>query len=507
MTRRSSTPCSGYLTVFLALILPMLLSLTLALISGAGENLKRYMAEYVTDIAGNSVLAEYEPEVLSAYDLFFVEYGYGSESAATANMVQRFRYYAERNLTTTEKLGSAAPYAGNLARLSLDTVNLDRVGLATDDGGIVLRRQAVDAVRDMDGVSSLIDEGRSYLGRVQSYDNGSNAALDAYNSAKSSKDGLLSGYDGQQDRPSVSGYDPTAGSIGWFKGSILRLVTDSVSGRRLPYTYSKASSRSLNCGTGLNGLIGYEDNALDRLLFNEYVLAHTNCYTSKQGDSAPHDTYGQALEYETEYVIIGKPSDEQNIADIVSRLYAIRCSADLVSLMGDSARTGEAESIAAGVAFAICAVLALFTAGASIQLAKPLTSIFKTMIIALWSCAEATYDVATLLGGGKIPAVKSTDEWHTQLSDALGFSGRARADGGSESGMRYEDYLRIFLMLQDSDALIATKTLRMADLIEVNMRALGNEHFRLDTCADYLSLTVNYSSGGRNYALSRVYGY
>ena len=77
---------NGYLTVYLALVLAVMLSLYLALIEGVRSNAIRLEAECVTDIGLNSVMAEYHRELLNRYNLFAVDSSYGTARAGSSNV-------------------------------------------------------------------------------------------------------------------------------------------------------------------------------------------------------------------------------------------------------------------------------------------------------------------------------------------------------------------------------------------------------------------------------------
>ena len=72
----------GYLTVFLALSLAVLLPLILTLVEGARRNAVRMQTEIAGNIAVRSVLGEFHQELLRQYDLYFVDATYGTASAS-----------------------------------------------------------------------------------------------------------------------------------------------------------------------------------------------------------------------------------------------------------------------------------------------------------------------------------------------------------------------------------------------------------------------------------------
>ena len=72
-------------------------------------------------------------------------------------------------------------------------------------------------------------------------------------------------------------------------------------------------------------------------------------------------------------------------------------------------------------------------------------------------------------------------------------------------GLRYEDYLRIFLMLADTD----TITVRAMNMVEADIRSTeGNAAFRLDGCCDSIEAYLQFESHhGYEYEITRQRGY
>ncbi len=69
--------CKGYLTVYLALVMTVLISFLLLLIMGAKRNTVRCEAEIAFDNSMQSVLAEYHREMWKQYDLLYIDTSYG----------------------------------------------------------------------------------------------------------------------------------------------------------------------------------------------------------------------------------------------------------------------------------------------------------------------------------------------------------------------------------------------------------------------------------------------
>lgn len=87
-------------------------------------------AEIAVTAAADSVLAEYDRDLLDLYGLLMVDTGYGAEPSAE-RVRDRFSWYLEENLSGP----------GSFRSLSLTGTSLEEAEYAADDGGAPLRRQ------------------------------------------------------------------------------------------------------------------------------------------------------------------------------------------------------------------------------------------------------------------------------------------------------------------------------------------------------------------------------
>ena len=139
------------------------------------------------------------------------------------------------------------------------------------------------------------------------------------------------------------------------------------------------------------------------------------------------------------------------------------------------------------------------------RLAVPeITELLKVSLLLGWAYAESLYDVKTLLEGGKIPLIKDDATWHFGLQGALE-ANISNENFREETGLSYEDYLRIFLMLTDTDKL----TGRAMNLVEADIRlTAGNADFRLDGCFDRIEAYICVESTyGYQFELTRQKSY
>ena len=89
----------GYMTVYLALTLSVIISLCLALIEGCRYQAIQLETECVMDIGMDSILAEYHRELLKQYNLFAIDCSYGTPYATTKLTEKHLMEYMDRNFS------------------------------------------------------------------------------------------------------------------------------------------------------------------------------------------------------------------------------------------------------------------------------------------------------------------------------------------------------------------------------------------------------------------------
>ena len=146
----------------------------------------------------------------------------------------------------------------------------------------------------------------------------------------------------------------------------------------------------------------------------------------------------QALDYEQEYLLCGKGSDRDNLAQTVEQLLMIRAAMNLLYLLNAADKKAQADGLAAAVSGGNAA------AG----------QIVGFLILSLWALGEAVWDVRGLLDGGKTGFWKTDSTWHLSLDGLLAMEFLEGRPDMEASGSGYEDYIRILLFLEDKLSLI-----------------------------------------------------
>ncbi len=479
---------NGYLTIFLALILTILLSLTMTLIKGAYDSTMRLYTECAVDTGMNNVLAEYHRELLEKYDLFFVDTSYGTNYASIENTQEHLAGYISGNLNTGDLLTDIL-YQDFLA-LRLDSAEITEMSAACDMGGKVYRSQAVQYAKEKYGVG-YVSEVRRWLEVIDAYD------LDSTNMEATwdSMQQTIEEIDGSQVEIEENKYitievDNPVEHIYQLKNSFLldMVVKDTSSLSAKAITKKELLSYrmehgNITKGTGCHPQKNGTETITDDIFFQEYLMDKFGCYSNKKE--------GRCLDYEIEYILVGKEEDIENLKGIVLRLLAMREVANVIHLMGDEGKRTPVKLLAETIAY-LCK---------SDSLALPI----EYTILFAWSYIESLHDVSALLAGGEVPLMKTNAEWHYGYDSLLSFTTFTNEEAIESDGLSYKDYLRIFLALSTR----ANNTERSMDLIEQNVRITeGNRYFRFDACIDSLLANIKVQSKhGQNYNITRRYAY
>lgn len=462
----------GYLTVYLALIMTVLLSLYLALIEGARSNAIRLEAECIADIGLNSVLAEYHRELYKQYNLFAIDTSYGTNYATSGNVEKHLQEYMNRNMSTEDILGAPYSYKDFLA-MSVGEAELTRVSCLTDRNGAVFRRRAVEAIKDDVGLS-LMEELGEWTRTVSDYQMKERDIADE----KKEIDEEIEEYDGSEVQVSEEEWvtvdieNPTDNLEQIRNTGILQMVVENpqqLSTRNVATDVligSRMEAGEITRGNWEEQELTETDQWIERFFFQEYLIKYMGRYGNEDENNA--------LNYQLEYLVTGENNDMDNLRKTAETLCAIREVANAAYLFSDPEKCAAAELMAASLAF--------------LMLVPQITELLKGTILLGWAYAESIYDVKTLLKGGRIPLIKDDNTWHYGLEDALQLKDLPEEDSG---GLSYEDYLRVLMCFTDLDTL----TVRAMDMVEADIRKTpGNEAFRLDACYDCIETRISVES-------------
>ena len=230
-------------------------------------------------------------------------------------------------------------------------------------------------------------------------------------------------------------------------------------------TSTGLDNRELSCGN----MTVEQGNDVDKLWFVQYLNQYFSCKTDNKEQE-------HVLDYELEYCIGGKETDAQNLELVVKKLLQIRESANFVTIMQDS----QKQSIAMKIAVAAVGFTGL----------APLIKAVQIGILLAWCYIESILDLRCLLSGGKVPLIKDSSQWKSDLfhiQEAVSQSSHAE----TEEGMGYKEYLQMMLYTTGEQQL----TYRAMDVVERNIRLLSqNEAMRMDAMVSAVRVRAVYSA-------------
>ena len=479
-TRRPET--GGYLTVYLALTISILMSLVLTLFYGARVGAVRMKTEFVTDIAMNSILAEYHRELYNQYGLLMVDTSYGTGAPSILKTQEHMRDYVRGNFETTT-LGAVLSQVTLMRTYDQDAV-ITGYSLAADEDDGVMHRAIKGYMSGglLESEPVVGDETESNAAALTA--NGFDSTdVEAMASANDSALGQVyqidTDGDGENDDEMTA--DSPSSAVTATKGiGILTLaagdipISDAVVDETAYFSH-----RSPLHGTGLAGT--GDTTLLDRVMFDAYIQEKCS-YFGREFDKS-------RLKYQLEYLYAGTGSDWKNLEKVCETLLFWREASNLAHILSDSAKVEQAEALA------LVASILLFV--------PELLEVIKWSIIFAWSFAESVIDIHILLSGGKVPLVKTAETWSLSIEHLITF--RDHMTEGSGQGLDYKEYLMLLLFFKD----IKEKTDRLMDTMEMDIRQTeGNSGFRIDGCMDAFcaEVTVDSVSGG-SHRVERIYGY
>lgn len=476
----------GYLTVFLALTLTVLLSLILTLVEGARINAVRMRTETAGNIAVRSVLGEFHRELLRQYDLYFIDASYGTGAASLENVQRHLTTYMSKNLESG---------GGDFTGTSLESLTLDAARFAADDQAKALREQVYaymsadpagmvlsEILTDSDTWRGLMDDGSVWEEQREE------AREDLREQMRRAREEAVEEHTADERQQAREEGDNTAEEgieeMDRFRLlPILRQVFGDTSGISGVIADSDViSKRGIHYGNALQPANSHGYPRADEALFDLYIAEKCGCYT------APLEK--GKMKYQIEYILTGGASDRDSLEKTAEMLLLIREAANCMYLFTDGPRMREAELLAAIV---------------SLVLLNPeLKEVLKTALLFAWAYLESIRDLRTLFDGGRVPLMKSSDTWQTSLLGILAPE-TSVGGGGSGTGLLYTEYLQALLYLEGS----SVKSLRMMDIMEMDIRQTeGNGRFRMDWCLDAFSMKADVKSRfGYEFILTKCEGY
>lgn len=415
----------GVLTVFLSLVMLLFLSFCLVLTEGSRMYFFKAKAEQAVSLAEFSALSEYQPQLLENYGLFFLDLDYGQGKEQTTVLHNRIKGYLAEN-------------AGEVSSYSLNVRNFRR---ATDGGGSVFFRQAVEAEKFKSGIGLLEKVLPDSAGGAEPIDLGRELADQEAEAA-----GILSQLTDEEGKPlfkvsipHISFPDAGALMMAVFGEGIAFSDVQIVPSERI-------SGRQLRVGSGEET----KKSFADMQLFHRYVLEHCGYYGKE-----PAGDVDEVPDYQLEYIIAGGNGDRENLQIIMWRIFLLRSAGNYVLSHQDAEKQAKAEAKA--------------LAAVGVTGNVPLIEAVKELFLLAEAVEDGIGETRKIFSGGKVPVFGE----------------------GVLSGMEmdYRDYLLLFLQTTGEKEMIY----RSMDMIELEVRKLsGNENFRFDHCTDCFQMEWTY---------------
>lgn len=504
MGRKSEGHFSGgaYISVVFSMIFLAVISVVLSALEAVRVSAVRLQAEVACAIACEAFLSQYQPQVQARYGLYLIERD-GYDVAFLQQFInENCRYSKDRGdlcvrwqmpeLESVTIDGELDLWAEDFRYFEEQISDLMIVKKGSDYAGEILDRLSGNSSVDVE------DEKDQFTSRLNQVGISSDSQKEAaQNAAQESEQNGQAGDPSGEEQNTSKIDDPRDSLTQMLKYPILSLIMDGEVSKAVLESegLSDLTSPEKNVSS-IRSFMDYkditnelEDNSLDvagiiQDTGNEFLV---DCYIidffkNAAGQDRTDDS--TVLSYEVEYILSGREADAANLQNTVNRLSLIRMIMNMVYLMQSGTKTAAVRAVAAALASAV--------------LMPFLEELFYLLIIAAWAYGEALVDCKCLLGGGKIPLMKSDSTWTLSLEQLtkIGISqlsGYAAADNNSE-GLGYEDYLRLLLLSISKEK----KYIRLMNIIEANIRLeegcgsflLSNCVFGISVCADFIFYPV-----------------
>lgn len=473
---------SAYLTVTLALMLGILLSLAFTLLDAVREEAIRTEIESAMELSLFSVFGEYHRKLLERYDIFAIDSGYESSFQGEELVAERLQYYLNENFTHG---GSKNGY--DLTALQSEGSTVSEYCLLSDNEGQVMKQAILNYMKHKKGLGYVTDW-------IQDYGQLSSLEQNAYDVEGEWERTNQEIQQKLEERKETLEDDEEMPLLDHPADHVKEVKAEGTLSLALP-SEKEVSSREINQSeyfTGRNirtgtGVIPEDKTLLDavtaKILMEQYIFEKAGYFSQEKDDSY--------LKYQIEYLLHGKEKDRENLEATLDRILLLREGINFTYLMSSSAKQSEADLMATLISIA-CLMP---------EIKEPV----KLVILFAWSYAESIQDIRILLDGNKIPITKSDSTWNTPLSQLISFTLHLDNYNRNQEGMDYSDYLKFFITSKNEKELL----FRFMDICEMDIRYItGNTSFCVDQCIVMLQASSGITSRyGGSYQITRSWYY
>ncbi len=408
-----------------------------------------------------STFGEYQTDLWKNYRLLFLDGGNHAGELDIAML--EGRRMQEESLQRKGK---------GFYQMALQSLEITGYALAADNHGAAFEKQACKAIKEQlaagaaEAMKLKIQEGGKVAEQGQEMENQWDSAKNAMEDAEEWKkneevnsEQETENQENQKDMavPRKDLPENPVNSVDLLKKSaILAMVVENPAEISAKTISLKDTIRKRHVSQG--NLQQPEGKILDKVWFQQYLNYYFSCKT----DIGKSKINEHALDYELEYCIAGKASDQENLEYTVKELLIIREAGNFATIMQD----GKKQALAMEIAAAAVGFTGI----------PPLIQAVQIGILLAWSYIESILDVRCLLSGGTIPLVKQISDWKSDVS--LGqeiLKEKKEQTESQKQGLNYQEYLQILLFLVKRETL----TVRAMDVIEQNIRR-SHHSFRMD---------------------------
>lgn len=335
----------GSITIFLALILSLVLSLVCASIESVRMAAARTQILNSMDIGLYSLFGQYDRTLLEDYELFAL-YAGGKEELDMASVYDDFQTYMKPVLKQ------------NSQKLELLQGGFNGYQLLSDGKGEIFYQQAVQYMRETlgsQGVQTLLGKLKDQEKKTEDAEKKGEQAenkgtLDSYDSAITDAAQKSEEAKKEQEQQKKQGDFSDAGNGDDFTGGVdesvenpipiirrvrkmglLDLVVPSERGISDAITDRKSltSGRKLQTGLMLDTDIRSDNSYTSGILFGQYLLKKLGNYRRPAA---------AGLNYQVEYILGGKNSDRENLKSVAGKLLVIRQGGNMAYLLSDGGK-------------------------------------------------------------------------------------------------------------------------------------------------------------------------
>jgi len=461
------------ITPFLSLVFLILMSFIFSMLQLTDYRTSCSDSRRMMESAIFSVFGEFQRELYDNYGIFALDGGYHGLGFQEDHVLRRLNYYGSQGIES-----------------SIQTLQL-----LTDQNGQAFKEQVLDAMEAKYGLNYVND----FLDKKDEWGSillEGEKIMESGDNENRELDQLL--LEEELELPEEDNPLPELKKM--RNSPILSLVLPKGTEQsKLEISLeSQVSKRTLRQGYGETPTRGNVDSLPSQLLLQQFMLKNfTHALSEKEENEddseAQEKIPNQTLQYELEYIIAGRSSDIKNLESVISRIFLIRLGINYAHVKSCKDKVNQARALA----------IVLAALARSPQVANSITQV----LLASWAFAESIIDLRSLMKGNRVAIFKTDDNWYLQLSNIgkVASSNNKESSEDDKGGIRYSEYLRILLMMNNQDHIVY----RTMDRVEENIKIIeGHAAFRMDAMIYRIHLDNKAEHAfGTTYEFPTQYGY